>query len=59
VTVRQKVVDTRLREFLDAVKYVEDRPLLLWASSQVDEAARTLVAAVAAIKERSPLDRAS
>jgi hypothetical protein len=56
MTVRQKIVDERLREFLDAVAFVEERPLLLW-SPQVDEAARLLVAAVAEM--RSEKKRAS
>jgi hypothetical protein len=49
--VRRQLFEQKVRAFLDAVEYISTRPLLLW-SPRVGDAAESLIAAVAKLKER-------
>jgi hypothetical protein len=49
--VRRRLVEQKIREFVDVARYVTDRPLLLWAP-RIDELTTALVRAVTKIKER-------
>jgi hypothetical protein len=49
--VRRRDFEQRLHEFLDAVEYITDRPLLLW-SPKLDEITKALVKAVRKVRER-------
>jgi hypothetical protein len=56
--VRRRDFEQRLREFIDAVEYITDRTLLLWAPGAEDAAAK-LVKAVARLRKRTALARSA
>jgi hypothetical protein len=53
--VRRRLIERRIRGFVDVAQYITDRPLLLWAPG-IEKHARDLVKAVKKINERLSAD---